>query len=117
MSRFIQLKMNKKSPIADQYVAALAAALEQRRRHMGISQDELAEKAGLHRTYVSLIERKSCNFSIKIFMRLALALETNPAELMRAAEDMAVKGRVKTGSETASSDSRHDSQPRPKATG
>ena len=70
---------------ADQYVSALSMALEHRRRELRLSQDELAERAGLHRTYVSLIERKSCNFSIKIFMRLAFALEVDPADLMRIA--------------------------------
>jgi transcriptional regulator with XRE-family HTH domain len=60
---------------------------------MGISQDELAEKADLHRTYVSLIERKSCNFSIKIYMRLAVALGIEPAELMQQAERIVNSGR------------------------
>lgn len=78
--------MAKKSTLPDMYVSALSMALEHRRREQGLSQDELAERAGLHRTYVSLIERKSCNFSIKIFMRLAFALEVDPAELMRIAE-------------------------------
>jgi transcriptional regulator with XRE-family HTH domain len=55
---------------------------------VGLSQEDLAEKAGLHRTYVSLIERKSCNFSIKIYMRLAYALEIDPAELMQMAESL-----------------------------
>lgn len=71
--------------LADMYVSALSMALEHRRRELRLSQDELAERAGLHRTYVSLIERKSCNFSIKIFMRLAFALEVDPADLMRIA--------------------------------
>ncbi len=46
--------MNKKPSVADQYVMALSSALEQRRRQVGISQDELAEKAGLHRTLCQL---------------------------------------------------------------
>jgi transcriptional regulator with XRE-family HTH domain len=77
--------MKKKFAAPDQHVTALSLALQQRRMEMGLSQDELADKAGLHRTYVSLIERKSCNFSIKIYMRLAFALDVDPAELMRKA--------------------------------
>ncbi len=79
--------MKKKSTLSDLYVTALSIALEQRRRQVGMSQDELAERAGLHRTYVSLIERRASNFSIKIYMRLALALDSDPAELMRTAEE------------------------------
>jgi transcriptional regulator with XRE-family HTH domain len=80
--------MKKKFSLPDQHVTALSLALQQRRMEMGLSQDELADKAGLHRTYVSLIERKSCNFSIKIYMRLAFALGVDPAELMRKAEGL-----------------------------
>jgi transcriptional regulator with XRE-family HTH domain len=80
--------MKKKSSLADSYVSALSAALEQRRRELSMSQDELAIRAGLHRTYISLIERKSTNFSIRIFLRLTEALEVNPAEVMRKAENL-----------------------------
>ena len=78
----------KKFAVPDLQVTALGLALQQRRLEVGLSQEDLAEKAGLHRTYVSLIERKSCNFSIKIYMRLAYALEINPAELMQLAESL-----------------------------
>ena len=102
--------MSKKVSLPDLYVTALSMALEHRRRELGLSQDELAERAGLHRTYVSLIERKSCNFSIKIFMRLAFALEIDPAELMRAAEVIANDGRLKQGSRSKPG----EKQPRPR---
>ncbi len=85
--------MKKKFSLPDQHISALSHVLQQRRMELGLSQDELAEKAGLHRTYVSLIERKSCNFSIKIYIRLALALDVNPAELMREAEVQVANGR------------------------
>lgn len=85
--------MKKKTSLPDLYVTALSVALQQRRVDLGISQDELADKADLHRTYVSLIERKSCNFSIKIYMRLAMALGIEPAELMNQAEQIVNAGR------------------------
>jgi transcriptional regulator with XRE-family HTH domain len=102
--------MSKKSSLPDLYVTALSTALERRRKDLCMSQDELAEKAGLHRTYVSLIERKSCNFSIKIFMRLAFALDTEPAELMKTAEELANSGKVKP---TVRNEN-HNAQPRPR---
>jgi len=105
--------MSKKATLPDLYVSALSVALEQRRRELGISQDQLAEKAGLHRTYVSLIERKSCNFSIKIFMRLAFALEVDPTELMRTAEELVNSGHLKPSINKAAQDHEHETQPRP----
>ena len=48
----------------------------------GISQEKLAELAGLHRTYVSSVERGKRNISIENIERLAKALETTMASLM-----------------------------------
>ncbi len=89
--------MKKQKDISDQYLNAISRALQKKRIELGFSQDELSEKAELHRTYVSLIERTSCNFSMKIFMRLALALDLEPATLMANAEDI-VNSRRATGS-------------------
>ena len=80
--------MKKKSSLADLYVSALSEALEQRRRELGLSQDEVAQRSGLHRTYISLIERKATNFSIRIFLRLTEALEVDAAEIMQTAENL-----------------------------
>ncbi|HEU6449409.1 MAG TPA: response regulator [Verrucomicrobiae bacterium] len=46
-----------------------------RRNQLGISQEELAERADLHRTYVSDVERGSRNISLENIERLALALD------------------------------------------
>ncbi|HYG23393.1 MAG TPA: response regulator [Verrucomicrobiae bacterium] len=45
------------------------------RGRLGISQEELAERAGLHRTYVCDIERGARNVSLKSIEKLATALE------------------------------------------
>jgi transcriptional regulator with XRE-family HTH domain len=52
------------------------------RQQTGISQEKLAEKAGLHRTYVSSVERGKRNISIENIERLAKALGTTMASLM-----------------------------------
>ena len=52
-----------------------------RQKH-GISQERLAELAGLHRTYVSSIERGERNVSLVNIERLAAALGITMAELM-----------------------------------
>jgi transcriptional regulator with XRE-family HTH domain len=50
-------------------------AIKQRRGELGISQEELAFRSGLHRTYISDIERGSRNLSLENIEKLAKALE------------------------------------------
>jgi transcriptional regulator with XRE-family HTH domain len=52
------------------------------REKAGVSQEKLAEMAGLHRTYVSSVERGKRNISIQNIERLAKALGTTMAQLM-----------------------------------
>lgn len=53
-------------------------------RHVrGISQEKLAELAGLHRTYVSSVERGERNISIDNIERLADALSTTAPDLLK----------------------------------
>src|SRR5579864_1840214 len=51
------------------------AAVRQRRSRFGISQEELAGRAGLHRTYISDVERGARNVSLESIQRLADALD------------------------------------------
>ena len=48
----------------------------------GISQEELAHRASLDRTYISSIERRLRNLSIQNIQRLAVALAVDPRELL-----------------------------------
>lgn len=48
---------------------------------MGISQEKLAERADLHRTYVSDVERGARNISLESIVRLAEALEVSTSTL------------------------------------
>ena len=45
------------------------------RNEKHLSQEELADKAGLHRTYISSIERGQRNVSLKNIQKIAEALE------------------------------------------
>ena len=51
---------------------------------MGISQETLAERADLHRTYISDLERGQRNPSLKTILRLAHALEVSISTLFPA---------------------------------
>lgn len=56
------------------------------RKATGLSQEELAHRAGLDRTYVSGVERGVRNPTILVLQDLAAALGTRPRELLDETE-------------------------------
>ena len=56
--------------------------LQRLRREKGWSQEALAFESGLHRTYVSGIERGVRNPTVMIIEKLAKTLGVRPAELL-----------------------------------
>lgn len=64
-----------------------AKRLRQIRQLKGLSQEALADLAGLHRTYVGSIERSERNVSIDNMERLAKALEVDIADLLRETKE------------------------------
>ena len=60
----------------------MAENIRQRRAVLGISQDELAYRADMHRTNVSAIERGLRNVSLDNLYFLAEALEIEPSRLI-----------------------------------
>jgi transcriptional regulator with XRE-family HTH domain len=51
------------------------------RKRLGISQDDLADRANLHRTYVGAVERGERNISLLNILRLADALNITAKDL------------------------------------
>lgn len=64
----------------------LADNLRSYRKRAGLTQEQLAEKSGLHRTYIGGIEQQRINVSLKNIERIATALDIDPALLMIQAE-------------------------------
>ncbi len=61
-------------------------AVKARREALGLTQEDLAEKARIHRTYLSDVERGTRNLSLVNIERLAAALDVPISELFRQLE-------------------------------
>lgn len=53
-----------------------------RRKQLGLSQEALADRCELHWTYIGQIERGRRNIGLLNLLRIAAALEMNPADLV-----------------------------------
>ena len=65
----------------------LAQNVKSLRQAAGLSQETLADRAGLHRTYVSSVERAQRNVSIENIYALASALGCDPRELLKPLDE------------------------------
>lgn len=71
----------------------LANAVRSQRGELGISQEELAKRCGLHRTYIGAIERGERNVSLATLELLAVGLGVDPAETLLDENSRLVVGR------------------------
>ena len=62
--------------------AKLSANMIRLRKEKGWSQEELADQSGLHRTYISGVERKDRNPTIMVLEKIAKALSVTVAQLI-----------------------------------
>lgn len=69
----------------------LAIAIRQRREESGLSQEVLAERSHLHRTYISMVERAQRNISVDALNGIAEALKVRPSQLLQQAERLRAK--------------------------
>jgi transcriptional regulator with XRE-family HTH domain len=65
---------------------ALAVELKARRAALGLSQEELAWRAQINRTFVAKIERAANQPSISVLFQLAAGLDLKASELVASIE-------------------------------
>ena len=59
----------------------VAANIKQRRKALGLTQEALAQEAGISSQHLSKIERCACSPTMDTVVRIALSLGTTPAAL------------------------------------
>lgn len=57
------------------------------RKSLGLSQEELADTLGVHRTYMGGVERGERNLTLQSLERLAERMKVDPVTLLRPRED------------------------------
>ena len=72
-------------------IARFGASVRSLRFRLGISQEELAERADLHRTYIAGIERGARNVTLKSMDKLAKALGVSTASLLDPAGNLPIQ--------------------------
>lgn len=63
------------------YLKQFAQKVKTLREAQGISQEKLAERAGLHRTYIGMVERLERNPSLICIHKIANGLDVHITEL------------------------------------
>ena len=69
-----------------QLTASFGTAVRRHRLAQGLSQEELAQRAGLHRAYVGFVERGEKSVTLETGRHLAGGLGVPFSELLREAE-------------------------------
>lgn len=62
---------------------ALSTNIKRFRKEQGISQEKLALKANIDRSYMSEVERCIANPSIEALLKIGNALDVHPSELLK----------------------------------
>lgn len=69
--------------MGDGFLQRLGQNIKRERLARGLSQEELAARAGMHRTYVGAVERGERNISVVSLLRIAVALDVQVVNLTR----------------------------------
>ena len=60
---------------------AFGQRVQELRKKRNLSQEQLAEMAGVHRTYIGMVERAEKNITLRNIKKIAKALDVNIKEL------------------------------------
>ncbi|MBZ9752492.1 helix-turn-helix transcriptional regulator [Deinococcus sp. HMF7604] len=73
---------------------AIGLRLQAARLRLGLNQDDFADRAGVHRSYVGMLENGKKDLRLSMLYRLAEATELTVAELLgfNAAEEAGTEG-------------------------
>jgi transcriptional regulator with XRE-family HTH domain len=69
-------------PVLSRALQTFGERVRARRNELGLSQESLADVAGLHWTFVGQVERGRRNLSLHNLLKLAEALEIDPGKLV-----------------------------------
>jgi len=70
-------------PQKSRILVNFGSKVREKRFALGLSQEDLAEKAGVHRTYVGMVERAEKNITLQNIERIAKALGVSPDQLLK----------------------------------
>jgi transcriptional regulator with XRE-family HTH domain len=70
-------------PKKTKILTAFGEAVREKRKEKGLSQEDLAFKADLHRTYIGMIERAEKNITLENINKIAKALDLSIYELVK----------------------------------
>lgn len=60
---------------------AFGQRVQELRKKRNLSQEQLADMAGVHRTYIGMVERSEKNITLRNIKKIAKALDVNIKEL------------------------------------
>lgn len=69
--------------ITNTILDVFARNLQELRKERGLSQEHLAARAGVHRTYIGMIERSEKNITLLNMEKIAIALNVDIIELLK----------------------------------
>jgi transcriptional regulator with XRE-family HTH domain len=75
----------------DDLLVALGIVVRDRRKELHMSQERLAERAHIHRTYIADIERGTRNLALRNVARLAAALNISLVDLFTRIERIGLR--------------------------
>ena len=69
--------------ITNTILDVFARNLQELRKERGLSQEHLAARAGVHRTYIGMIERSEKNITLLNMEKIAIALNVDITDLLK----------------------------------